>query len=92
MNKYLAYYLRLSLDDGNISDSNSISNQRRLIEEYIYSSDKFAETNALEFIEPCDIIEPTQEAVKMGGFRELVLLFIQYSQVGANLRSVKNQT
>ena len=51
MKKYLAYYLRLSLDDGNISDSNSISNQRQLIKEYIYSSDEFVETQILEFVD-----------------------------------------
>jgi len=50
MNKYLAYYLRLSLDDG-ISESNSIANQRQLIKDYIYSSDEFVEMQSLEFVD-----------------------------------------
>jgi len=52
MNKYLAYYLRLSLDDGNInSESNSIASQRQLIKDYIYSSDEFIEMQLLEFVD-----------------------------------------
>jgi len=52
MNKYLAYYLRLSLDDGNINgESNSIASQRQLIKDYIYSSDEFVEMQSLEFID-----------------------------------------
>ena len=50
-NKYLAYYLRLSLDDGNIGDSNSIASQRQLIKEYIYSSDEFVEMQTLEYVD-----------------------------------------
>ena len=51
MNKYLAYYLRLSQDDSNINDSNSIASQRQLIKEYIYSSDEFLEAQLLEFVD-----------------------------------------
>ncbi|MCL2095524.1 MAG: recombinase family protein [Oscillospiraceae bacterium] len=52
MNKYIAYYLRLSLDDGNnIGESNSIASQREIIKEYIYSSDEFVEAQTLEFID-----------------------------------------
>ena len=52
MNKYLAYYLRLSLDDGNINgESNSIASQRQLIKDYIYSSDEFVEMQSFEFVD-----------------------------------------
>jgi len=51
MCKYLAYYLRLSLDDGNSRESNSITSQRDIIKEYIYSSDEFIEAQTLEFVD-----------------------------------------
>ena len=51
MNKYIACYLRLSKDDDNAGESNSIVNQRQLIKEYIYSSDEFFEMQTLEFID-----------------------------------------
>ena len=49
--KYIAYYLRLSQDDNNIGESNSIASQREIIKEYIYSRDEFVETQTLEFID-----------------------------------------
>ena len=51
MNKYLASYLRLSQDDNNFDESNSITNQREIIKEYIYSSDEFVESQTLEFVD-----------------------------------------
>ena len=51
MCKHLAYYLRLSLDDGNSGESNSIASQREIIKEYIYSSDEFIEVQTLEFVD-----------------------------------------
>jgi DNA invertase Pin-like site-specific DNA recombinase len=51
MYKYLAYYLRLSQDDNNIGESNSIVSQREIIKEFIYSSDEFIEAQTLEFID-----------------------------------------
>ena len=51
MNKYTAYYIRLSLDDNTDGESNSIVNQRQLIKEYIYSSDEFVESQTLEFVD-----------------------------------------
>ena len=50
MNRYIAYYLRLSADDG-INESTSIFSQRELIKEYIYSSDEFIEMQSLEFVD-----------------------------------------
>ena len=49
--KYLAYYLRLSQDDNNIGESNSIVSQREIIKEYIYSSNEFIEAQTLEFVD-----------------------------------------
>lgn len=51
MNKYLACYLRLSQDDNNVGESNSIVSQREIIKEYIYSSDEFIEAQTLEFVD-----------------------------------------
>lgn len=51
MNKYIAIYLRLSLSDGENGESNSISNQRELIMNYIASSADFADMPLTEFID-----------------------------------------
>ena len=48
----LALYLRLSLEDGEEKDeSNSISNQRKLIYEYIHQDPELSRHEAVEF---CD--------------------------------------
>ena len=51
MNRYIANYLRLSQDDNNFDESNSIANQREIIKEYIYSCEEFVEVRILEFID-----------------------------------------
>jgi len=47
--KYLANYLRLSLDDGGAGESNSIENQRRVVGNYIAANPDFAGMPATEF-------------------------------------------
>ena len=94
MNKYLAYYLRLSLDDGTINDSNSIANQRQFIKEYIYSSDEFFEAQTLEFVDDgytgTNFDRPgiTQllEAVKKGEIKCIIVK--DFSRFGRNFLEV----
>ena len=64
--KYTILYERLSRDDGEDSVSNSIKNQRAMLEEY-------AERNGLvpfrHIQEACDIIEPNRRSLAPSGFR-----------------------
>ncbi|MCL2053345.1 MAG: recombinase family protein [Oscillospiraceae bacterium] len=45
----LAIYLRISQDDDNVNESNSISNQRDLIHSYIAADSAFSDCEVLEF-------------------------------------------
>ena len=47
----IAKYLRFSVDDGNTADSESVSNQRDLLDWYISKSEDFQNGEALEFID-----------------------------------------
>jgi len=47
----IALYLRLSLEDNNHRESESITNQRGLLKHFISSSDEFDECEVLEFID-----------------------------------------
>ena len=45
----IAFYMRLSAQDENNGESESISNQRRLLHDFINSKNEFKECNVLEF-------------------------------------------
>ena len=49
MVKYILKYLRLSLDDGGDGESNSIENQRYIIDDYISAIPEFTNIPVLEF-------------------------------------------
>ena len=51
MDKYLAEYFRLSLDDDGIGESNSISSQRQLIDGYISTVADLADMPTVEFVD-----------------------------------------
>ncbi|MCL2508920.1 MAG: recombinase family protein [Oscillospiraceae bacterium] len=51
MNQYIADYLRLSLDDEGIGESNSISSQRQIIQDYISSVPEFVGMPVKEFVD-----------------------------------------
>lgn len=50
-NNFYAIYLRISKDDDNIDESNSIKNQRKIIEEYVKNKVDFEQMEKLEFID-----------------------------------------
>ena len=70
--KITALYCRLSQEDSNEGDSNSIINQKNIL---MYYAEQNRFPNPVFYIEDCDIIEPTQETALPRGFRELVLYF-----------------
>lgn len=49
MAESIAKYLRLSLGDENAGESNSITGQRQLLDDYIASSEEFAGAKVVEF-------------------------------------------
>ena len=51
MNQYIADYLRLSLDDEGLGESNSISSQRQIILDYISSVPELAGMQVKEFVD-----------------------------------------
>ena len=56
--KFTALYERLSRDDEQKGESNSIANQKMMLEEYARRN---GFNNVRHFTEACDIIEPTQK-------------------------------
>jgi DNA invertase Pin-like site-specific DNA recombinase len=51
MNQYIADYLRLSLDDEGLGESNSISSQRQIVEDYISSIPELTGMSVKEFVD-----------------------------------------
>ena len=64
--KITALYSRLSRDDAELGDSNSIKNQKSMLEDY---ATKNGFTNLVHFSEACDIIEPNPRSLATSGFQ-----------------------
>lgn len=73
MEKYLAEYLRLSIEDGDIVDdkqeSDSISHQRELIRNYKEENELW-NMKSLEFVDVADIIGLNQKTFCFEGFTD----------------------
>ena len=72
-NNFYAIYLRISKDDDNIDESNSIKNQRKIIEEYVKNKVDFEQMKKLEFID--DGVSGT--SFKRHGFNKMMELVFQ---------------
>jgi len=57
----IAMYLRISQEDGADLESNSIKNQREIIISYLAERAEFNGANCIDYVEACDILEPTPE-------------------------------
>ena len=63
--KITALYERLSRDDEQIGDSNSIVNQKAMLESYAAQR---GFTNTVHYTDASDIVEPSQEVLARQGF------------------------
>ena len=63
--KITALYERLSRDDEQIGDSNSIVNQKAMLESYAAQR---GFTNTVHYTDACIILEPSQEVLAQQGF------------------------
>ena len=61
-----ALYMRLSKDDDGASESASIATQRKMLRAYAQENGYIV---ADEYIEACDILEPTQRIQQNQGFK-----------------------
>lgn len=71
MNGITALYERLSRDDELQGESNSIVNQKKILEEYAAKNNL---TNTIHFTDAADIIGLNQNPIKTGA--DLVLFFL----------------
>ena len=68
--KYKAIkYLRLSEADEKRGESDSVGNQRKIIDEFLKSHPEIEDAG--EKIEACDIIEPNPVSLDTAGFRAI---------------------
>jgi len=77
-NGVIAKYLRISdkdidMYDAKKQESNSLKNQRALLDDYIANSTEFANYEVIEYVEACDIIDPTRKTLKQQGFAKFGL-------------------
>ena len=75
--KITALYERLSHDDELIGDSNSVVNQKAMLESY---AAQHGFTNCVHYTDDSDIVEPSQEELAGQAFSGLVQLFAFYRQ------------
>ena len=73
--KITALYERLSQDDNLAGESNSITNQKKQLEDYAKS---LGFRNIVHYTEACDILEPTQRILIYQGVQGLVNLFLKH--------------
>lgn len=72
--RYLAKYLRVSEDDEDTGsgkrESDSIANQRKLLDAYIADCEGLSQYKAREFIDDADIIGLNQKTFDLRGFTD----------------------
>lgn len=75
--KITALYCRLSQEDMQAGESESIQNQKLILQKY---ADEHHFFNTRFFVDASDIVEPSQEALAGQAFSDLVQLFAFYKQ------------
>lgn len=72
--RYVAKYLRISEDDDDMGawkrESNSISNQRKMLDSYIAAHEELSKYPIKEYVDDADIIGLNQKTFDLRGFTD----------------------